>query len=143
MSTKIILRDLVPNLFPEYAPYTLDKCFGEEMKQLRQKDHVLSQLEITNIAFKVRLARYGFMVKKPPMRYALYCFFNYHVARYFDWSKEYDWHELKSFLLLFYFFRNVQTEKELRTTFSKPHFRTLFQKYSPNNGHQLELFSAR
>jgi len=108
MRYNIILSDLDKCLFPEVYPY-FNQYFQNELDYLR-KHYAYDETSMLNIAFKVKVVKYCSTVKDANLRYVINSFFNKHIENYFDWHRKYDWHELKSILMFFWYSQQYATK---------------------------------
>jgi hypothetical protein len=129
MSCKIILSDLEKSLFPEYFPY-FKQHFLEDLTVLKQ-DKNCDDTAICNIRFKLKTVRHCLKAKNEDVRSALNQLFNVQVEQFYDWNKNYDWHELKSILVFFVLFSDAISIRELEKIAKNPHKRSLLHKYLP------------
>ncbi|MDP2234817.1 MAG: hypothetical protein Q8J88_00160 [Bacteroidales bacterium] len=124
---KIILSDLEKHLFPERYPF-YNGHFAECKNYLMQTVDETDEGRM-NISFIVKLTKMSLSIKNEELRIICNLLFERIVENQYDWQKDYNWQELKLFLMYFIIFSKAKSILEIKHLFKETSTISLFKKY--------------
>lgn len=82
-----------------------------------------------NISFIVKLTKMSLSIKNEELRIICNLLFERIVENQYDWQKDYNWQELKLFLMYFIIFSKAKSILEIKHLFKETSTISLFKKY--------------
>ena len=125
---QIVLADIDPLLFPYYNPFYKD-YFKVEKMYLAFKGEK-SDIGMANIKFMVKLVRKSQSIKDEDTRGFVRYLYEKWVNKSYDWQRSYSWYELKSLLLFFVLFSDVESLADMEKRVRSSNTIRLMEKYS-------------
>ena len=124
----IVLAEIDPLLFPDYYPFYKD-YFKDEKMYLASKEEK-SDIGMANIKFMIKLVRKSQSIQDMDTRGFVRYLYEKWVDKTYDWQRSYSWYELKSLLLFFVLFSDVESLADIEKRVNSTNAMQLMGKYS-------------